>query len=183
MWLQPSPLDVDIAGEHRAGPVSMELKGRSQPSELNRIPTNLGVSCIPLLPCYGTLPVPLSSDHISDSSTPRDAKDCTCCITALSIQKDKLRHNCNMHVFGLWNEAGVPGWNPMQTQGKHANSTLKGSGQICIHDLLAVIPQCKPFYRCGAQIYIGFFESLMQLLLFGWDCLSSQCVVGENNDP
>lgn len=179
---QPAPLDVDIAGEHQAGPVSMELKGRSQPSELNRIPTNLGVSCIPLLPCYGTLPVPLSSDCNSDSSTPtkstftshlqnrrdircfglkargvrlkwfarrgstcisrrmlrfgmdrqeawrksrgenygcrkrghnvsfvKDAKDCTCCIIAPSIQKDKFRHNCNMHVFGLWNEAGVPG--------------------------------------------------------------------------
>lgn len=70
-----------------------------------------------------------------------------------------------------------------QTQGKHANSTLEGSGQICIHDLLAVIRRCKPFYRCGAQIYTSFFALQIQLLLFGWDCPSSQCVVGENSDP
>ncbi len=31
-----------------------------------------------------------------------------------------------MHVFGLWEEAGVPEREPMQTRGEHANSTQKG---------------------------------------------------------
>lgn len=113
----------------------------------------------------------------------KDAKGHTCCIIALSRKKDTFRHNCNLHVFGLPNEAEVPGGHPTHTQRKHASSTQKGSGQICIHDLLVARRQGKPSSRCVAQICTSFFELLMQLLLFGWDCPSSQHAVEENNDP
>lgn len=78
----------------------------------------------------------------------KDAKGHTCCIIAPSRQKDKFRHNCNLHGFGLPNEAGVPGGNPTHTQRKHASSAQKGLGQICIHDLVStvqtILPLCRP---------------------------------------
>lgn len=37
-----------------------------------------------------------------------------------------LESPCTVHVFGLWEEAGVPEGNPW---GEHANSTQRGSGQ------------------------------------------------------
>ena len=44
-----------------------------------------------------------------------------------------------MHVFGLWEEAGVPG----ETRGEHANSTQKGPA-CCAAAALTTVPPCHP---------------------------------------
>lgn len=36
-----------------------------------------------------------------------------------------------MHVFGPWEEAGVLGEKPAQTQGERANSTREVTGSLC----------------------------------------------------